>query len=295
MTFHPKSPRDPKNTSQETNGKFKKGTPTLPAWRANFFKKAAIYTLGMLPSAWQRAISRVYTRIFEWPVSRIMIRPYCKYHYCDPNYLDQFKPPVGKNEYQSFQDFFIRRFKEVPPAKGKIVWACEGQLCHSGPVSEIPFSRVKGHIRKVHHIFGLEEDQLPQDYFFTNIFLHNKNYHRIHAPFAGLIKRIQHIKGDLIVLRPWIYHHNPSIPAFRNERINLDIEDQQGRTWYLSIVGGPAVGSIILPPEITVGARVNQLQELALFYLGSTCCMAGPDSISDAHHLGKWVEVGEEY
>jgi hypothetical protein len=99
--------------------KFKKGTPTLPAWRANFFKKVAIYTLGMLPSAWQRAISRVYTRIFEWPVSRIMIRPYCKYHYCDPNYLDQFKPPVGKTSINLFRIFSFAVLKKSRQQKAK--------------------------------------------------------------------------------------------------------------------------------------------------------------------------------
>ena len=124
--------------------------------------------------------------------------------------------------------------------------------------------------------------------------MHNKNYHRIHAPISGTITRIQHVPGDLIILRPWIYKQNPSLPAFRNERYNIDITDDKGRVWYLSVVGDPAVGTIELSKLIQVGNSVEKLDELALFLLGSTCCMAAPEK--PKHHCkNTFVEVGTTY
>ena len=141
------------------------------------------------------------------------------------------------------------------------MWPCEGLLCDAGKIKNISSANIKGDIRSVETIFGLENDTIPDDYNFTNVFLHNKNYHRIHAPITGTITRIQHIPGDLVILRPWIYKENQSLPAFRNERYNIDITDSNGKVWHLSIVGGPAVGTIKLPNNITIQTKINKLDE----------------------------------
>jgi len=275
--------------------KYKRTPPKLPCWRAHWYERLAVQVLGRLSVQWQHRISKWYTSIFNQAFSKAFIAPFVWYHFNDPHYLDQFKPPNGKEVFDCFQDFFTRQFKSLPLPKGKKIWSCEGNLCHAGYVKDIPLSNVKGQIRKVHDIFGVSPQTIPADYYFTNIFLHNKNYHRIHAPVKGIIKRIQHIPGDLVILRPWIYKMNPSLPAFRNERYNIDIEDDQGRIWYLSIVGGPAVKTIRLSPNIKPGSQVNLIQELALFQLGSTCCMAAPEAMSDDWKVNNWIELGDRY
>ena len=130
------------------------------------------------------------------------------------------------------------------------------------------------------------------DYYFSNVFLHNNNYHRIHSPVNGSITRVEHIPGDLVILRPWIYKNDPSLPALRNERINVDIKSEKGEHWFLSIVGGPAVGTMVMAQGITVGSAINIGQEVATFLLGSTCCIASPIPISQAS-LGEQVKVGQ--
>ena len=62
----------------------------------------------------------------------------------------------------------------------------------------------------------------------------------------------------------------------------------------MSVVGGPAVGTIKLSNSITVGKSVEKLDELALFYLGSTCCMAAPET-PRYHSKNTFVEVGTTY
>ncbi|MEM7382356.1 MAG: phosphatidylserine decarboxylase [Bacteroidota bacterium] len=266
----------------------------VPQWRADVYKFFSVYIWGNLPGNIQRRLSAFYASNYDKPYSKWIIEPYIRFHYRDKNYLDKFSPPEGKDEFESFQDFFIRRFKDMPKNQNPWVWPCEGLLCDVGEVRDIESVLVKFDRRNVNTIFGVSPNSIPGKYHFTNVFLHNKNYHRIHAPVNGKISRIQHVPGDLVVLRPWIYMQNPSLPAFRNERYNIDITDEEGRTWYMSIVGGPAVGTIKLPEAVKLGANVEKLEELATFYLGSTCCMAAPEP-PRVHSKNTFVEVGATY
>ncbi|HMB62570.1 MAG TPA: phosphatidylserine decarboxylase [Eudoraea sp.] len=266
----------------------------IPQWKANLYRFLSVNVWGNLPSPLQRSLSALYAASYDQPITKRIIRPYIQYYYKDPDYLSKFRPPGNKSDFQNFQDFFIRKFAETPKNHSPFVWPCEGLLCDTGNVNRLGPVRVKCDTRSVTTIFGMDEGEIPGFYHFTNVFLHNKNYHRIHAPVGGKVSRIQHIPGDLVVLRPWIYKQNPSLPAFRNERFNVDITDSEGRVWYLSIVGGPAVGTIKMADAIAVGSPVEKLEELALFYLGSTCCMAAPRA-PRLHTKNSFVEVGATY
>nr|WP_299338144.1 phosphatidylserine decarboxylase [Allomuricauda sp.] len=266
----------------------------VPEWRAKFYKFLSVEVWGNLPSNLQRALSSWYSSVYDKPYSKKIIEPYIRLNYADKNYLEKFRPPNGKKEFESFQDFFIREFRELPNNESDWVWPCEGLLCDEEKVENLEYVQIKSDLRSVATVFGLSQKDIPKKHTFTNVFLHNKNYHRIHSPIDATITRIQHVPGDLVVLRPWIYKQNPSLPAFRNERYNIDLQDANGNMWYLSIVGGPAVGTIELSPGIAVGNKVTKLQELSLFYLGSTCCMAAPVP-PRFHTKNTFVEVGIPY
>ncbi len=266
----------------------------VPAWRARLYKFVAVDFWGNVPGNIQRAISSLYASVYNLSFTKWVIKPYVSVYYKDSDYLSKFRPPEGKEAFESFQDFFIRKFKSIPQNSSPWVWPCEGLLCDISNVSDKKETSVKADKRNIWTIFGVGENDIPKDYVFTNVFLHNKNYHRIHSPINGTITRIQHVPGDLVILRPWIYKQNPSLPAFRNERYNIDIQDSDGQTWFLSIVGGPAVGTIKLPEQIKVGHELNKLEEISIFYLGSTCCMAAPIG-PRLHGLNSFVEVGTTY
>ena len=266
----------------------------VPKWRAFFYTFLSLKVWGNLPSSIQRKISAWYCKIYTAKWSKHLIRPYIRLNYKDEAYLSKFKPPSGKAIFENFQDFFTRQFRNLPENTHETVWPCEGLLCEEGKVNSITLTNIKQDVRTVETVFGVAQGTIPKNYSFSNVFLHNKNYHRIHAPVTGTITRIQHIPGDLVVLRPWIYPQNPSLPAFRNERINVDIIDANGAIWYMSIVGGPAVGTIELNDKIRLGVQINKLDELAVFLLGSTCCMATP--IAPKYHTANcFVEVGQSF
>jgi phosphatidylserine decarboxylase len=73
----------------------------------------------------------------------------------------------------------------------------------------------------------------------------------------------------------------------------VDIVDELGRCWFLSIVGGMAVGTIELLEKTKLNQSVYVGEELALFYLGSTCCLASPIELTRQRYLQK-VYVGED-
>ncbi|MFB6257159.1 MAG: phosphatidylserine decarboxylase, partial [Flavobacteriales bacterium] len=170
-----------------------------------------------------------------------------------------------------------RKFKEDLSPKSLRVWPCEGLLCDQGWIGKMEGVTVKGHYRSPRTIFGKLGEQIPDGYYFANIFLHNNDYHRIHSPIRARIKETEHLPGELVVLRPWIYRDAPSLPAFRNERMNLLLQvENENEPWFLSIVGGPAVGSIQLKEKVKEKGSVECGEELGTFLLGSTLCLAAP-------------------
>lgn len=257
-----------------------------------FIRFFSLNLWGNLPSAWQRALSKGYAQVYNKSYSRLIIGPYCKFNYKDPSYLTQFKPASGKNTYQNFQDFFTRVYKEPLQISCSAAWPCEGLLCEYGKVSDTKLVTVKGQKRHLRNVFGELGNSIPDHYYFSNVFLHNNNYHRIHSPVSGTITHIEHIPGDLVVLRPWIYKNDPSLPALRNERINVAIQSKNNKQWFLSIVGGPAVGTIVMAQTLAHGSMVKIGEELATFLLGSTCCIASPLPIQHAS-VGQQVTVGK--
>lgn len=210
----------------------------------------------------------------------------------DNDYLNQFEPDSDAAAYVSYSDFFKRKYKMPPPFTTSWGWPCEGYLCDWGSIRDKVITEVKGHLISPEEIFKVSDAHLD-DHYFINIFLHNHNYHRIHAPTDGIIQNISRIPGDLIFLRPWFYSRNRvSMPAFRNERVTIMFSDRNAKAWLLTLVGGFGVGTIELSPDLKVGDLITQGQELAQFKLGSTVCMACPYPAPINQYLER-ISVGQ--
>lgn len=239
----------------------------------------------------QKRISGIFSGLFSLRLSRLIIIPYCAYFGLDADYLDQFEPEAGQ-DYGSYSDFFRRRYKALPAMESKFVWPCEGYICDAGYFGEKNVARVKGHDVPASFIFD-GDGAIPSDYFFVNIFLHNHNYHRIHSPMRATVKNVTWTAGNLDFLRPWFYRSaDVSRPAFRNERVTLELVDDRQRSWYMTLVGGFGVGTIHLMETVGPGSVVNVGQELGLFSLGSTVCMASPEAMTVHTDLQR-VVVGQ--
>lgn len=254
----------------------------------------SVHGWGRLPALIQLKISKALARLGSLKLSRYLIPLYCRFQYGDPHYYRHFKPGNGASDYGCFHDFFTRELKEPPPVSSSPIWPCEGLFCDSAKVGSDYLVNVKGERRHIRTIFGEGGQSIPDDYYFSNVFLHNNNYHHIHAPVSGKIARIEHIPGELLFLRPWAYRNNPSLPAFRNERVNIDIvADNTGQRWFLSMVGGPLVATIKLVEKLKLGAHFTCGERMAGFLMGSTCCIAAP--LATDKELNHNVGVGDKY
>ena len=244
-----------------------------------------------LPRDVQFFISRWHAAFYKKTWSRFLIRPYSALQYRSRLDLARFVPASGSPTYLSFQDFFTRRLASVPQPIREYVWPCDGMLCDLSRIGDDETVLIKGERRAVRTIFGSMGADLPVDYFFTNVFLHNRDYHRIHAPVSGRVVTIEKIPGELRFLRPWAYLDGPSIPALTNERIGVRLDGDDGKRTWLSIIGGPGVATIELAPGVAVGSYVRVGAELAAFHLGSTCCLVSERR--PTARLGEHVRVGE--
>ena len=102
---------------------------SIPNWRARLYQFLSVDLWGNLPSDVQRRISSIYARNYNKAYTKWIIKPYVKHYYKEKDYLKGFVPPDGKDEFESFQDFFIRKFKNLPENDAASVWPCEGLLC----------------------------------------------------------------------------------------------------------------------------------------------------------------------
>jgi phosphatidylserine decarboxylase len=150
---------------------------------------------------------------------------------------------------------------------------------------------------------------------FATLYLSPKDYHRIHMPCAGRLRRMIHVPGELFSVNPATVRGVPNLFA-RNERVVcvFDCEPGEGMPgqFVLTLVGATIVGSIatvwhgvVNPPRPgTVrewhydGQEVilKKGQEMGRFLLGSTVVMLFPkDTISfdPKWSHGRAIRMGE--
>lgn len=227
--------------------------------------------------------------------SPYILRAYMKKYRKELCDLERFVPASGNELYQTFQDFFIRKLKNPLVVTAENIWPCDGVLCEYGQINQLPTVKVKNQVRELRTIFSEAGKLIPDQYFFSNIFLHNIDYHRIHAPISGEIVSIEHLPGDILILRPNLYPNKPSYPALLNERVIITLKNTKtDELVFITIVGGAAISTIKLEPNIKIGNRINIGEELGHFEIGSTVCMAHPLPGVNVH-IGMPIRVGNAY
>ena len=128
---------------------------------------------------------------------------------------------------------------------------------------------------------------------FATLYLAPKDYHRIHMPCEGRLKRMIYIPGDLFSVNPLTARHVPSLFA-RNERVVCEFECAHG-PMVLVLVGATIVGSmatvwhgVINPPRTSEPRewRYDQQDivlargaEMGRFLLGSTVILLFPQNV----------------
>jgi phosphatidylserine decarboxylase len=199
--------------------------------------------------------------------------------------------------YRSFDEFFTRRLKPGARvmADSPIISPSDGKLVASGNVTPNCEIVVKGRPYDVAELCGTE--QAKQRYangeFFV-VYLHPRDYHRVHSPVAGQITCVRSLPGDLFPVNIIGERHVPRL-FVRNQRVAISIQSPTLGEVTVILVGATIVGRISttvlgggttplgehpVVPAVPVAAG----DEVGVFHLGSTVVMLleGQDRLSRA-------------
>ncbi len=196
--------------------------------------------------------------------------------------------------YKSFNAFFTRPLKEGVRPLANTTWVCpvDGAISQCGSIERDQIFQAKGHQYSTRALVGGDAALAAQfqNGQFATLYLSPRDYHRIHMPIAGKLRRMIHVPGDLFSVNPTTARGVPGLFA-RNERVVCEFETAQG-PMVLVLVGATIVGSMatvwhgqVNPPRPgmvrewrydTQDVRLQQGEEMGRFLLGSTVVMLFP-------------------
>lgn len=216
--------------------------------------------------------------------------------------------------YQTFNDFFTRALRKGvrPIADAPFICPVDGAISQFGPIESDQIFQAKGHHYSTTALLAGEKALASrfQNGSFATIYLSPKDYHRIHMPCDGRLKRMIYVPGSLFSVNPATAAGIPGLFA-RNERVVCEFESEFG-DWVLVLVGATIVGSmattwhgIVNPPRpgnVSTwdyegqNIRLSKGDEMGRFLLGSTVVLLFPAStiaFNNEWQASRPVRLGE--
>jgi phosphatidylserine decarboxylase len=217
--------------------------------------------------------------------------------------------------YATFNEFFTRALKQGvrPLASASFVCPVDGAISQFGAIHKDQIFQAKGHHYSTTALVGGDAKLAAQfdNGSFATIYLSPRDYHRIHMPCDGVLRRMMYVPGDLFSVNPTTARGVPGLFA-RNERVVCVFDSAHG-PFVLTLVGATVVGSmatvwhgVVNPPRLPQitewhydanAVVLKQGEEMGRFLLGSTVVMLfGRDRLAfdGPWAAGKPVCLGEK-
>ena len=216
--------------------------------------------------------------------------------------------------YRSFNEFFTRPLREGvrPLESGRWICPVDGAVSQCGPMTDGTIVQAKGHQYTASDLLGGDTELAAcfAQGAFATLYLSPRDYHRIHMPAAGRLRRMIHVPGELFSVNPTTARGVPGLFA-RNERVVCLFDTAKG-PFVLVLVGATIVGSmatvwhgVVNPPRPgtlrtwnyrDTSIVLQQGDEMGRFLLGSTVILlATPEAARQwpAWQSGRPVRLGE--
>jgi phosphatidylserine decarboxylase len=219
--------------------------------------------------------------------------------------------------YPTFNAFFTRALRAGVRPIERADWVCpvDGAVSQFGRIDEGRLLQAKGHHYTAEALLGGDGALAAhfQHGHFATLYLSPRDYHRIHMPAAGTLRRMVHVPGALFSVNPATARGVPGLFA-RNERVVcvFDADAGRGSPWVMVLVGATIVGSmatvwhgVVNPPrpgrvrrweyEGAQAPSLAQGEEMGRFQLGSTVIVlwpAGPLVFDPGWAPGTQVRLG---
>ncbi len=229
------------------------------------------------------------------PFKNFLIKQFIKHFNVDLSTAVKNSP----DDFIHFNDFFVRELtpqaRPIDSSPTSLISPVDGCVSQIGKIHQERLFQAKGH----HYFLStlLAGDQAMTETFengqFATLYLSPKDYHRIHMPVDGVLKKQIYVPGDLYAVNP-ITVENISGVFARNERTIFYFDTPNG-PMVLIMVGAIFVGSmetvwqraLITPPyekEIireefdTDSISLIKGEEMGRFNMGSTVILLFPDN-----------------
>lgn len=216
--------------------------------------------------------------------------------------------------FDSFDAFFTRALKngarEVDQRPDVVVSPADGRIEDLGVIERHSRFLVKGYEYEVGELLGApEEAELFRGGTFFIVYLSPRDYHRVHAPVDGRVRRARHVGGTLYPVNSIGLTHVPKLFA-RNERVVTVQSSRFGQTATV-MVGAIGVGRISVSYDARIttnrgpvagtldykerGPALARGGEIGRFHLGSTAIvLLGPEhSFNFVVEPGTHVRMGQ--
>ena len=216
--------------------------------------------------------------------------------------------------YASFNDFFTRALRPGARALAHADLVCpvDGAISQFGAIERDQIFQAKGHRYSTTALLAGDAALAApfEDGHFATLYLSPKDYHRIHMPCEGRLRRMLHVPGELFSVNPATARGVPGLFA-RNERVVCLFDTAHGPL-ALVLVGATIVGSmatvwhgVVNPPRVAAVRRwdyddgdvvLAQGEEMGRFLLGSTVvmlCPRGPLQFDAPWASGQPVRCGQ--
>ncbi|MEX0730899.1 MAG: archaetidylserine decarboxylase [Aquisalimonadaceae bacterium] len=254
-----------------------------PAGLADWAKTLPIYPLP------HHAVSRLvhrFTRIRAGWVRRTFTRWFVRRF----NVAMEEAVETDPLAYRDFNAFFTRALKpDARPEPGDPRAVCspaDGAVSAMGPIRDDTILQAKGHGYSLTTLLGGDSARAApfRNGNFITIYLSPRDYHRVHMPLAGHLRKMVHIPGRLFSVGRHTVRTVPGLFA-RNERVACLFDTAHGPLAVI-LVGAINVASIetvwageITPPRGRAirqwryddqPVRLQRGEELGRFNMGST-------------------------
>lgn len=223
--------------------------------------------------------------------------------------LDEAELPRA-GDYRSFNHFFTRALNDGarPLAASRYVSPADGVLSQRGAVDSGQIIQAKGRWYDAQGLLAGDEREAAafDNGSFATVYLSPRDYHRVHMPISGTLRKTRYVPGDLFAVNSATTHGIDQLFA-RNERLVCFFDTADGQMAVV-LVGAMIVagietvwGGVESPnpgtirerkfdddnaPTLAVGA------ELGRFFLGSTVVVVTEKANLDWHMLaGENIQV----
>ncbi len=160
------------------------------------------------------------TRIQLKPLKNLMIKWFI-YHYK----VDMVNAELADyRQYISFNDFFTRKLnndaRPIVNDRNAIASPVDGTVSQAGKISGTDIFQAKGHTFSLRNLLAgdKEIENIFDNGHFATLYLSPKDYHRIHMPIDGQLKKMIYVPGRLFAVdKPAVSNINQLFA--RNERV----------------------------------------------------------------------------